>query len=269
MNLKLGIKGIEKAYGKHKLLDGCSYAFGRGVTAIMGPNGCGKSTLLRICALLEEPTSGRVAFFYTKDKALPQTIALMRKITLVLPKGGIFDSTVWGNVMFGLRFRKLKWGEKKKRAREALEAVGLYERKKQNALGLSSGETQRLALARALALEPEVLMLDEPTSHIDEENAAIVERIILNLKNRNDAPTIIMTTHDKGQAERLADKAITIKQGKIALAGIQTNIDHMQRNRSQQSDEMDEMPDETGKFFIDKKFFGGGLKMDDIDRMGG
>jgi ABC-type multidrug transport system ATPase subunit len=146
MNLKLGIKSLEKAYGKHKLLDGCTYAFGRGVTAIMGPNGCGKSTLLRICALLEEPTSGRVAYFYTKDKALPRTVALMRKITLVLPKGGIFDSSVWGNMMFGLRFRRLRWGEKKKRAREALQAVGLFERRKQNALGLSSGETQRLAI---------------------------------------------------------------------------------------------------------------------------
>jgi len=265
MNLKLGIKSVEKAFGKHKLLDGCSYAFGSGVTAIMGPNGCGKSTLLRICALLEEPTAGRVAYFYAKDKALPKTVALMRKITLVLPKGGIFDSSVWGNVMFGLRFRRLGWGEKKKRAQRALEAVGLLERRKQHALGLSSGETQRLALARALALQPEVLLLDEPTSHIDEENAAMVERIILNLKSLNDAPTIIMTTHDKGQAERLADKAITIKNGKIALAAVQINEDHSQGR----SEEFKGMAGDPNKFFVDKKFFGGGLGMNDINKIGG
>ncbi len=265
MNLKLGIKDITKSYGKHQLLKGCTYGFGKGVTAIIGPNGCGKSSLLRICAYLDTPTSGRVAYFYTKDKAQTPDINLMRKITLVLPKGGIFDASTWSNVMFGLRVRRVSWIERKRRAREALEAVGLYEKRKQNALGLSSGESQRLALARALALEPQVLLLDEPTASVDDENTAIIERLILQLKDRNDAPTIVMTTHDRGQAERLADKIITIKQGKIATAG---SVSMYESRREEEQTLSPEDDISGGGFFVDKKFFGGGVNLKDIDKIG-
>jgi tungstate transport system ATP-binding protein len=92
--------------------------------------------------------------------------------------------------------------------------VGLLHKAQQNALTLSSGETQRLGIARAMAIEPELLFLDEPTASIDEENTSIVEEIILALK-RAGKTTVIMTTHDREQAERLADRVVLMRSGMI------------------------------------------------------
>jgi tungstate transport system ATP-binding protein len=214
MNIKLSVSRIVKSYGKKKVLEGCTVAFGTGVTAVMGPNGCGKSTLLRICALLERPTSGDLKYYYA-SKGVPHDLKLMRKISLVLPRTGIFNTTVWKNASYGLGVRGTGRREKKARTKEILNTVGLYERRKQNALSLSNGEAQRLVLARAMVLEPEVLFLDEPTASLDEENAAIVEGIILGMKKPG-GPTVIIATHDRAQAERLADRTLVIRQGKLA-----------------------------------------------------
>jgi tungstate transport system ATP-binding protein len=97
---------------------------------------------------------------------------------------------------------------------KALAFVGLEHKKKQNARTLSSGETQRLGLARALAIGPEILFLDEPTASVDEENIAIIETIIANLK-KDGRTLVIMTTHDRDQAERLADRVLIIERGSL------------------------------------------------------
>jgi tungstate transport system ATP-binding protein len=220
MQLKLAVHEVTKTYGKKKLLQGCTQGFGRGVTAIMGPNGCGKSTLLRIGALLETPTSGKVRYYYSRESTAAHNIKLMRKISLVLPRAGIFNASVWRNTTYGLRVRGVGRRKRKKRAEEILKAVGLYEKRKQNALTISTGEAQRLALARAMVLKPEVLFLDEPTGSLDEENTVIVEKIILRLKANPNPPIIVMTTHDRYQAQRLADTTITIRNGKIATASL-------------------------------------------------
>jgi tungstate transport system ATP-binding protein len=203
-----------KSYQGRTILKDCSFFFDRTITyVLMGPNGSGKSTFLRICALLERPDSGEIE--YTAAAALlQQDIDLRRRITLVLPRIGVFNTTVFKNVAYGLNIRAVKRKEVEERVGRILAFVGLEKRRGQNALTLSSGETQRLGIARALALEPEVLFLDEPTASVDQENTEIIESIILAMKKEG-RTTVIMTTHDREQAERLADRLLVMKHGKI------------------------------------------------------
>lgn len=214
MDLDLKIANVQKRYNSKPALKDCSYAFVRGgVYALMGPNGSGKSTLLRVCSLLEPLDEGTITYT-SGNTALAHDLTLRRRITLVLPRVGAFNTTVFKNVAYGLSIRGIGKERIAKQAEAALEAVGLLHKSHQNALTLSSGETQRLGIARAMAIKPELLFLDEPTASIDEENTNIVEEIILALK-REGKTTVIMTTHDREQAERLADQMVQMRQGKI------------------------------------------------------
>jgi tungstate transport system ATP-binding protein len=216
MSLELVASDIVKKYDSGHLLDECSFSFRDcGLYVLMGPNGSGKSTFLRICALLEEPDSGEV-LFYHNGRSVKKDISLRRRITLLLPKIGVFNATVFGNVAYGLKIRGLQRDEIGERVGKALDFVGLVSKKHQQALTLSSGETQRLGIARALAIEPEIFFLDEPTASIDHKNTAIVEDILLKIKG--DKKTIvIMTTHDMAQAERLADTMLMMRNGKLLM----------------------------------------------------
>lgn len=212
--MNLLVAHILKDYTGRTVLKDCSYAFnGRGTYVLMGPNGCGKSTFLRICSLLEPPDSGELLFM-DGEKPLIQDIALRRRMTLVLPRTGVFNTTVFNNVAYGLKVRGMDSGRTNEAVNRALDVVGLGHRKKQDARTLSSGETQRLGIARGLAIEPEILFLDEPTASVDEENTAIIESIIGRLR-KGGRTTVIMTTHDKDQAERLADTLLLMKDGGI------------------------------------------------------
>jgi tungstate transport system ATP-binding protein len=212
--IRLVASQIVKGYNARPVLRDCSFSFDEiGTYALMGPNGSGKSTFLRICALLEDPDGGGVEFYSGRDR-LEKNIALNRRITLVLPRVGVFNASVFKNVAYGLKIRKMKHERVAEQVDKTLEAVGLAHKKDQNALTLSSGETQRLGIARALAIEPEVLFLDEPTASIDEQNTGIVEGIILSLK-REARTTIIITTHDRDQAVRLADRVVMMHEGRI------------------------------------------------------
>ena len=177
------------------------------------PNGCGKSTLLRICSLLEEPDGGDLVF-QDDGSALIRDLALRRRMTLVLPRTGVFNTTAFNNAAYGLKVRGMSGSLLKKEVDRALDFVGLAHKSGQNARTLSSGETQRLGLARALAIGPEILFLDEPTASVDEENTTIIESIIGDLK-KGGRTTVIMTTHDTDQAERLADTLLLMKEGRI------------------------------------------------------
>jgi tungstate transport system ATP-binding protein len=214
MSISLSITDVEKNYGGRNVLGGCSATFKGGVTALMGPNGSGKSTLLRICALLEMPTSGIVRYF-DNDGDLEHDISLRRKITMVLHGGGIFNTSVLKNVAYGLKVRGIDKTRIDEKVHEVLDLVGLRLLSKQNARDLSSGEAQRLALARAMVIEPEVLFLDEPTVNIDEQNREAIEEMVLEMKKRG-SPTVVITTHDRDQANRLADRILTMKAGQLA-----------------------------------------------------
>ena len=212
--MKLLITHVRKDYDGRAVLKDCSYAFGdRGVYVLMGPNGCGKSTLLRICSLLERPDGGDL-LFQDNDAPLVQDIALRRRMTLVLPRTGVFNTSVFSNVAYGLKVRDTRPAELEQKVLSALAFVGLDYKKRHNALTLSSGETQRLGIARALAIDPQILFLDEPTASVDEENTAIIETIIGNLK-KDGRTMVIMTTHDRDQAARLADQLLVIERGAL------------------------------------------------------
>lgn len=214
MSLELVVSNISKSYDREPVLKDCSFSFNKsGTYVLMGQNGSGKSTFLRICSLLEEPDKGEVNF-YSEGVPVKKDIGLKRRITLLLPKIGVFNTTVFKNVSYGLKIRNLKRAEIEERVDRALDFVGLIHKKNQKALTLSSGETQRLGIARALVVKPEIIFLDEPTASVDQKNTEIIEDIILKMKNDGKS-TVVITTHDISQAERLADKLLVLQNGKI------------------------------------------------------
>jgi len=214
VRVRLTVSNIYKYYNGIPLFENCSYTFDRsGVYVLMGPNGSGKSTFLRMCALLESPDRGKINYFENK-RALPKDINLMRRITLLLPEVGVFNTTVFKNVAYGLKIRGFKNNKIKEKVEEVLQFVGLIHKKEQNALTLSTGEKKRMGIARALVLEPEVLFLDEPTASVDWKNTEIIENIIIQLKKRLNS-IIIIATHDKESTKRVGDFLLYIREGKI------------------------------------------------------
>jgi tungstate transport system ATP-binding protein len=216
MTLSLIASNIGKAYNGNQVLKDCSFSFNeQGIYILTGPNGCGKSTFLRICALIEPPDNGGIGYF-SDGGPMREDLALKRRITLVLPKVGVFNTTAYKNVAYGLTIRGTKGAEAEKKILEKLDFVGLGHKRRQNALTLSSGETQRLGIARALVIEPEILFLDEPTASVDQKNVEIIEDIIRRMK-RDSKATVIITTHDRQQAARLADCLMIMNEGKITV----------------------------------------------------
>jgi tungstate transport system ATP-binding protein len=214
MGLTLEATGLMNAYNGQQVLKGCTATFSAGLTyTLQGPNGSGKSTLFRILSLLEKPDSGGVRYF-GDSRPLNNDLDLRRRITLVLPQVGVFNTTVFNNVAYGLRLRGVAAGEVEARVDETLNLVGLLDKRRHRALELSSGETKRLGLARALVLAPEVLFLDEPTASLDPKNSKIIEDIMADLKSRRQA-TLVIITHDPAQAERLGDHQLLMREGKI------------------------------------------------------
>jgi len=214
MGLAFTISHVYKSYHGKPVLNDCSFSFEKSGTYILtGPNGSGKSTFFRICALLEDPDRGDVNYL-SEGSAVAKTIELRRRITLLLPRVGVFNTTVFKNVAYGLMIRGINRDEMTERGMKALDFVGLKHKTNQKALTLSSGETQRLGIARAIVIEPEILFLDEPTASVDLENTEIIEDIILKMKKIGKS-IVVITTHNMVQAERLADWLLLMKDGKI------------------------------------------------------
>ncbi len=213
MNLYLEVSNISKSYDDVDVFNGVSYSFNKsGIYVLTGPNGSGKSTFLRICSLLEQPDSGQINFL-SEGKLLLNDIAMRRRITLLLPKIGVFNSSVFNNVAYGLKIRGLSSDIIKEKVERALDFVGLANKKYQKAVTLSSGEAQRLGIARALVIKPEILFLDEPTASVDPKNTGIIEDIIIRIKEKN--RIVVVTTHDVSQAKRLADFTLIMQDGKV------------------------------------------------------
>jgi tungstate transport system ATP-binding protein len=214
MGLTVQLAQVGKIYNGNQIIADCSYTFAAGnAFIIMGDNGSGKSTLFRIAALLETPNQGEVRYL-ERDQVLALDITLKRRITMVFPRVGVFSSSVSENVAYGLKIRGMKKTLVQERVAQVLEKVGLVHKIDQPATTLSSGETMRLGLARALAIEPEVLFLDEPTTHIDKANTKLIEDCIHKII-REQALTLVMITHDPAQADRLGARKLLLSEGKI------------------------------------------------------
>ena len=197
------------------------------VTAIMGPSGCGKTTLLKCFNRLVELTNGvkitgkiYINGVNIYDKNLDVN-SLRRKVGMVFQKPNPLPMSIYDNVAYGLKIYGLK--DKKKldmAVKQALKTVGLWEeiknRLKDSALRLSGGQQQRLCIARALAVEPEILLMDEPTSSLDPISAKHIENLILTLKNNY---TVIIVTHNVHQALRIAEYVIFLYMGSVIESG--------------------------------------------------
>jgi len=213
---KIEVHNIIKRYNSSFTLE-CSLEIQKGVLyVIIGPNGSGKSTLLKIISLNDKPDGGTVNY-YNGESLLPgpfNNISLRRKAALVPTRAAIFNETVYDNTAYGLKLRKVGKNEVRERVTQALHAVGLLGKSGSGADELSSGEAQRLALARALALQTDALFLDEPTASLDPDNAKIIEDIISS-KVKNSGAITVMVTHNLNQAKALADNVIFMYKGKI------------------------------------------------------
>ena len=211
------VKDLCKSFGDVKVLNGISTKIAQGeVVAIIGPSGCGKSTFLRSLNLLEEPTSGVITFEGTDITDKSVDINKMRqKIGMVFQQFNLFPNyTVKGNIMLApVQTGLMNKEEASKRADELLMRVGLSDKADTYPAMLSGGQKQRIAIARALAMNPDVMLFDEPTSALDPEMVGEVLEIMKELAQ--DGMTMVVVTHEMGFAREVASRVMFINEGQI------------------------------------------------------
>lgn len=206
--LPLRLDEVSFAAGQQTLLNAVSLSFEAGTRSIiLGPNGAGKSLLLRLCHGLIQPSSGSVRWAVSAGDRLHRAQAMVFQRPVLLRRSTI------ANITYALAAHGISWRERKAVARAALDEVGLTHLARRPARVLSGGEQQRLALARAWALRPQVLFLDEPSASLDPGATRLIEDIIRAI-HRN-GTTLIMTTHDIGQARRLAERIVFLHRGRL------------------------------------------------------
>ena len=225
------VSDISHSYGERKVLQDLNLSIGKGeVFALIGPTGAGKTTLLRIMDLLEVPSAGEV---YFGGKRIPRSgrrrLEIRRRMSFIHQKPQVFNLSVFDNVACGLRWRGLDRNKIADKVDRILETVGLTGFEKRNARTLSGGEAQRVALARSLVLEPEVLLLDEPTANLDPVSTARVEQLIQYVARQHNT-TMIMATHDMSQGQQLADRIGVLLDGRLVQTGNATDIFRLPQN---------------------------------------
>jgi tungstate transport system ATP-binding protein len=178
---------------------------GEGISVVLGPNGAGKTVLLRMLAGLERPDGGRIGWNCGTEPG--------ERIAMVFQHPMLLRTSVADNAALGMKPLKLSRVETRRRVGEVLERVGLTHRASDSARHLSGGERQRLALARAWAVKPRLLLLDEPTAALDPTATEAVESLIREI--RTDGARIVMTTHNLGQAMRISDDIVFIEAGRV------------------------------------------------------
>ena len=216
MTMSLEVDGVEKAFGPRAVLRGVDARIRPGeIYGVVGPSGAGKTTLLRIVDFLLAPEAGRVRYDGRDPPSGPSDrLALRRNIGMVAQNPLLFRGSVFYNVSYGLCVRDVEGSELLVRTLKALERVGIPGLVNARASGLSAGESQRVAFARAIVTRPDLLLLDEFTANLDPANVHALEAAVREY-NRVTGATIVLVTHDMFQAKRLADRVALLLDGRF------------------------------------------------------
>ena len=217
----LELKDLHKSFGNLEVIKGIDLEIDKGdIMVIIGPSGSGKSTVLRCMNLLEKPTSGQIIFEGQDILKNLKTIDKTReKIGMVFQNFNLFpNKTILDNITLATMKVKGKTKEEaEKKAKELLERVGLLDKIDAYPVQLSGGQQQRIAIARALAMEPDMMLFDEPTSALDPEMVKEVLDVIKELAD--EGMTMAIVTHEMGFAKEVADRVIFVDEGKIVEDG--------------------------------------------------
>ncbi len=207
---------LMKSFGSRTILDIDALTIEDGlIYALLGPNGAGKTTLLNILGFLDQPTRGKLTF---KNRTVQYSESrlqkLRRNVVMVNQNPILFTTSVYKNLEFGLKIREIPKLVRKRIIEESLDLVGMRHLMKEPAHKLSGGETQRVVLARALALSPDVILCDEPTANVDPENQTIITDLLREI-NQEKEITLIFTSHNLGQAASLPHHTLYLDNGRI------------------------------------------------------
>ena len=208
------LKGIVFDYGRGVGLGGVDLQIkSASITAVVGPNGAGKTTLLNLLAFLALPQAGE--FRFNAERLTPvDAEKCRRQVGYVQQNPYLLRGTARDNVELGLKLRQVNKIRRAERAHEVMAMLGIVALAGRHARSLSGGEAQKVAIARALILAPQVLILDEPFTHLDKQAAHELERLILKLRDEL-KKTVIFTTHNQQQAERLSDQIYSVLKGRV------------------------------------------------------
>ncbi len=216
-NVLVEVRDLRKSFDNHEVLCGISTKITKGeVLAIIGPSGCGKSTFLRSINLLEEPTSGQIIFEGTDITQNGVDVNQIRqKIGMVFQQFNLFaNKTVKENIMLApVKLGRMTKQEAEKKAMELLERIGLPQKADAYPAMLSGGQKQRIAIARSLAMNPDVMLFDEPTSALDPEMVGEVLNLMRQLAA--EGMTMIVVTHEMGFAREVANRVMFFHDGVI------------------------------------------------------
>jgi ABC-type transport system involved in resistance to organic solvents, ATPase component len=231
------IINLTKVFGKVVAIENITFDVEQGkITAVLGPSGSGKSVLVKHILGLLRPTSGKILYKGVDIFSLPEEklYEVRRDFSMLLQEGALFDGmTVEENIAFPLKIRKFPKDEIKRRVEFYLESVGLGGFGKRYPSQLSGGQRRRVALARALVTEPEVIILDEPTTGLDPITTESIEDLILSIKNKHKEKTFILITHDPFSAFKLSDNIAVLFFGKLICYGERESIiSMMESNRT-------------------------------------
>lgn len=208
--MEIFITNLKKYYSERQILDVENLNIKKGqITGIIGPNGSGKTTLLNIISGLDKDFSGIIKY---DGRLLDKNI--YKNMTLVSQKPYLFRRKVYENIEYPLKVRGINKDKRKQMVRRVMEKFEIEDLKDKKGHLLSGGESQKVSLARALVFEPELLLLDEPTSNIDPVSIKIMEREILRY-NEKTKGTVLIVTHNIEQSERLCDEIIYLESGKV------------------------------------------------------